>query len=80
MGTPRVVSRDSGTSLVFEAETLPGDGHEHMNAGADPDLSLHGILAGTAKRLDRRRCLIHLTLPERALAALSSWLLARRWS
>ena len=36
----------------FQPETLPDDGHEHIDGNGDPDWSLHGVLAGALECLD----------------------------
>ena len=36
----------------FQPETLADDGDEHIDRNGEPNLSLHGILAGAIERLD----------------------------
>src|SRR2546428_13871820 len=33
---------------------LASDGHQHINRDGDPDLSLHGVLAGAVERFDAK--------------------------
>ncbi len=36
----------------FQAETLPDDSYEYIVGDGDPDLRLHGVLAGAIEGLD----------------------------
>ncbi len=36
----------------FEFQAFADDGHEHIDRHSDPDLRLHGVLAGTVECLD----------------------------
>ena len=36
----------------LQTESFASDGDEHIDAHGDPDLGLHGVLAGAIERLD----------------------------
>jgi len=39
---------------LLQPKTLASDGHQHINRDGDPDLSLHGVLAGAVERFDAK--------------------------
>jgi hypothetical protein len=39
---------------VIEIQALFVDGHQYVDRDGDPDLSLHGIVAGAVKGLDAK--------------------------